>query len=78
MKMARWRAARSWSVSRMSISSRSARLLIYPYRLHTEHSVERIAEQLGADRIRPVSSLCYEDHVNRDVHLALVHGEPAG
>ncbi|HWJ07386.1 MAG TPA: bifunctional 3,4-dihydroxy-2-butanone-4-phosphate synthase/GTP cyclohydrolase II [Steroidobacteraceae bacterium] len=46
------------------------------YRLEKERSVERIAErdiqtEFGAFRL-----YCYEDHVNRTVHLALVCGQP--
>jgi 3,4-dihydroxy 2-butanone 4-phosphate synthase / GTP cyclohydrolase II len=48
------------------------------HRLHTEHSVERIAEQSVQTEFGPFRLYCYEDHVNRDVHLALVHGEPGG
>ena len=48
------------------------------HRLHTEHSVERIAEQTVQTEFGPFRLYCYEDHVNRDVHLALVHGEPGG
>src|SRR5262245_39358497 len=43
------------------------------YRLEKERSIERIAEQdvqTAAGRFR---MYCYEDHVNRTVHLALVH-----
>jgi 3,4-dihydroxy 2-butanone 4-phosphate synthase/GTP cyclohydrolase II len=48
------------------------------YRLATERSVERISErdvQLEEGGFR---LFCYEDHVNRDVHLALVHGDLSG
>ena len=44
------------------------------YRLETEQSVEAIEERevtTAAGRFRMV---CFEDHVNRTVHLALVHG----
>ena len=45
------------------------------YRLEKERSVECISEQtvqteFGAFRMR-----CYEDHVNRTVHLVLIHGD---
>jgi 3,4-dihydroxy 2-butanone 4-phosphate synthase/GTP cyclohydrolase II len=48
------------------------------YRLRNESSVERIAEreintEFGAFRL-----YCYEDHVHRDLHLALVKGAPDG
>lgn len=46
------------------------------YRLHTERSVERIAEQMVTTDFGQFRMYCYEDHVNRDVHLALVHGDP--
>jgi hypothetical protein len=44
------------------------------YRLRNERTVERIAERQRADRIRRFRLLAYEDHVHRDVHLALVQG----
>lgn len=45
------------------------------YRLEKERSVERIAEQAIDTEFGPFRMLCYEDHVNRTVHLALVAGE---
>jgi 3,4-dihydroxy 2-butanone 4-phosphate synthase/GTP cyclohydrolase II len=45
------------------------------YRLQTERSVERIAEQIVATDFGEFRLFCYEDHVNHDVHLALVHGD---
>jgi 3,4-dihydroxy 2-butanone 4-phosphate synthase/GTP cyclohydrolase II len=45
------------------------------YRLQTERSVERIAEQFVSTDYGDFRLYCYEDHVNRDVHLALVHGD---
>ncbi len=45
------------------------------YRLHTERSVERIAEQSVTTEAGTFRLFCYEDHVHRDVHLALVHGD---
>ncbi len=44
------------------------------YRLRTERSIERIAEQTVETEFGPFRMCCYEDHVNRDVHLALVRG----
>ena len=44
------------------------------YRLRNERSVERIAEQSVATEHGEFRLYAYEDHVNRDVHLALVHG----
>jgi 3,4-dihydroxy 2-butanone 4-phosphate synthase/GTP cyclohydrolase II len=44
------------------------------YRLRQERSVERIAEQSVETEFGPFKLLAYEDHVNRDVHLALVRG----
>ena len=44
------------------------------YRLRTERSVERIAEQRVATEFGEFPLLAYEDHVHRDVHLALVRG----
>jgi 3,4-dihydroxy 2-butanone 4-phosphate synthase / GTP cyclohydrolase II len=44
------------------------------YRLQTERSVERIAEQEVDTDFGRFRLCCYEDHVQHDVHLALVHG----
>jgi 3,4-dihydroxy 2-butanone 4-phosphate synthase/GTP cyclohydrolase II len=45
------------------------------YRLEKERSVERIAEQVVQTEFGQFRMYCYEDHVNRTVHLALVAGE---
>jgi 3,4-dihydroxy 2-butanone 4-phosphate synthase / GTP cyclohydrolase II len=45
------------------------------YRLEKERSVDRIAEQNIDTEFGPFRMLCYEDHVNRTVHLALVRGK---
>jgi len=45
------------------------------HRLRTERSVERIAERTIMTDAGAFQLYCYEDHVNRDVHLALVHGK---
>jgi 3,4-dihydroxy 2-butanone 4-phosphate synthase/GTP cyclohydrolase II len=47
------------------------------YRLEKERSVERIAERQIATEFGPFRLVCYEDHVNSTVHLALVRGNPA-
>ena len=44
------------------------------YRLRQERSVERIAEQDVQTEFGDFRLLAYEDHVHRDVHLALVRG----
>ena len=46
------------------------------YRLEKERSVERIAERQIATEFGPFRLICYEDHVNSTVHLALVLGNP--
>lgn len=46
------------------------------YRMHTERSVERIAEQQVDTDFGPFRMICFEDHVSRAVHMALVKGEP--
>jgi 3,4-dihydroxy 2-butanone 4-phosphate synthase/GTP cyclohydrolase II len=46
------------------------------YRLEKERSVERIAEQRVQTEFGEFRMYCYEDHVNRTVHLALVAGDP--
>ena len=48
------------------------------YRLQNEESVERISDQSVTTEFGDFRLLCYEDHVNRNVHLALVKGDPAG
>jgi 3,4-dihydroxy 2-butanone 4-phosphate synthase / GTP cyclohydrolase II len=45
------------------------------YRLEKERSVERIAEQPVQTDVGQFRMYCYEDHVNRTVHLALVAGD---
>ncbi|MFL6551053.1 MAG: bifunctional 3,4-dihydroxy-2-butanone-4-phosphate synthase/GTP cyclohydrolase II [Povalibacter sp.] len=45
------------------------------YRLERERSIERIAEQEIQTEFGAFRLYCYEDHVNRTVHLALVHGD---
>jgi 3,4-dihydroxy 2-butanone 4-phosphate synthase/GTP cyclohydrolase II len=45
------------------------------YRLSTERSVERIEERMVETDYGRFRLVCYEDHVNRTVHLALVKGE---
>jgi 3,4-dihydroxy 2-butanone 4-phosphate synthase/GTP cyclohydrolase II len=48
------------------------------YRLEKERSVERIAEQAIQTEFGAFRMYCYEDHVNRTVHLALVAGDLDG
>jgi 3,4-dihydroxy 2-butanone 4-phosphate synthase/GTP cyclohydrolase II len=48
------------------------------YRLENEESVERISEQPIKTEFGPFRLICYEDHVSRNVHLALVHGDLSG
>jgi 3,4-dihydroxy 2-butanone 4-phosphate synthase / GTP cyclohydrolase II len=44
------------------------------YRLATERSVERLAESRVPTEFGDFTLHCYEDHVHRDLHLALVCG----
>src|SRR5579862_5091921 len=44
------------------------------YRLRNERSVERISEQSVQTEFGEFRLYMYEDHVHRDVHLALAHG----
>src|SRR5579863_6515691 len=44
------------------------------YRLRNERSVERITEQAVQTEFGEFRLFLYEDHVNRDVHMALTHG----
>ena len=46
------------------------------YRLEKERSVERIAERDISTEFGSFRLVCYEDHVNSTVHLALVCGDP--
>jgi 3,4-dihydroxy 2-butanone 4-phosphate synthase/GTP cyclohydrolase II len=46
------------------------------YRLEKERNVERIAEQSIETAHGEFTMLCYDDHVNRSVHIALVKGNP--
>jgi 3,4-dihydroxy 2-butanone 4-phosphate synthase/GTP cyclohydrolase II len=48
------------------------------YRLEHEQSVERIADQLVNTEFGEFRLVCYEDHVGRNVHLALVRGDLQG
>jgi len=48
------------------------------YRLQNEESVERISEQMVETEFGEFRLVCFEDHVNRDLHLALVKGDPGG
>jgi 3,4-dihydroxy 2-butanone 4-phosphate synthase / GTP cyclohydrolase II len=45
------------------------------YRLSKERSVERIEDRLVDTEFGHFRLVCYEDHVNRCVHVALVRGE---
>jgi 3,4-dihydroxy 2-butanone 4-phosphate synthase/GTP cyclohydrolase II len=45
------------------------------YRLAHEETVEEIADCEIATRHGPFRMVCFEDHVNRSVHLALVRGQ---
>ena len=45
------------------------------YRLRTEESVEVIGDQSIATPFGPFRMVCFEDHVNHSVHIALVRGE---
>ena len=44
------------------------------YRLRTEESVEVISDQPIATQFGAFRMVCFEDHVNRAVHIALVRG----
>jgi 3,4-dihydroxy 2-butanone 4-phosphate synthase / GTP cyclohydrolase II len=45
------------------------------YRLKNERSVERIYEERVDTEFGPFTLCCYEDHVNKTVHVALVKGD---
>jgi len=47
------------------------------YRLQTERSIERIADSVVQTEVGEFRLLAYQDHVHRDVHLALVRGDLA-
>jgi 3,4-dihydroxy 2-butanone 4-phosphate synthase / GTP cyclohydrolase II len=48
------------------------------YRLRTERTVERISDRTVQTEFGEFRLHCYEDHVHRDLHLALVRGSLAG
>jgi 3,4-dihydroxy 2-butanone 4-phosphate synthase/GTP cyclohydrolase II len=48
------------------------------YRLRTEESVEVIGDQKVTTPFGEFRMVCFEDHVNRTVHIALVRGEIDG
>jgi 3,4-dihydroxy 2-butanone 4-phosphate synthase/GTP cyclohydrolase II len=45
------------------------------YRLKNERSVERIYDERVDTEYGPFRLFCYEDHVNKNVHIALVKGD---
>ncbi len=45
------------------------------YRIQNEESVEPISRQTVATEFGDFDLVCYEDHVNRNVHLALIRGD---
>ena len=47
------------------------------YRLEKERNVERISEDRVRTRHGEFDLICFEDHINRAVHVALVKGNPA-
>ncbi len=47
------------------------------YRLEKERNVERIAKQQVATEYGEFTMICYDDHINRSVHVALVKGDLA-
>ena len=47
------------------------------YRLEKERNVERISEARVMTAHGEFDLICYEDHINRAVHMALVKGNPA-
>ncbi len=48
------------------------------YRLRTERTVERISDRAVQTEFGEFRLHCYEDHVHRDLHLALVRGSLGG
>ena len=48
------------------------------YRLEKERNVERIAEKPVSTEFGEFTMYCYDDRVNRSVHVALVKGDPSG
>ncbi|MDH3577401.1 MAG: bifunctional 3,4-dihydroxy-2-butanone-4-phosphate synthase/GTP cyclohydrolase II [Gammaproteobacteria bacterium] len=45
------------------------------YRLEKERNVERIGEQVVETEYGEFTLVCYDDHINRSVHVALVKGD---
>ncbi len=48
------------------------------YRLQKEQSVERISEQTVSTEFGEFQLVCFEDHISRNVHAALVRGDISG
>jgi 3,4-dihydroxy 2-butanone 4-phosphate synthase/GTP cyclohydrolase II len=48
------------------------------YRLEKEESVERISEQTIDTEFGEFRLICFDDHVSRNVHLALIKGDLSG
>ncbi len=48
------------------------------YRLEKEHSVERISEQVVETEFGEFLLICFEDHISRNVHAALIKGDISG
>ena len=48
------------------------------YRLEKEQSVERISEQTVETEFGEFQLVCFEDHISRNVHAALVKGDISG
>jgi 3,4-dihydroxy 2-butanone 4-phosphate synthase/GTP cyclohydrolase II len=48
------------------------------YRLENEHSIERIAEKTIETAHGEFNLICYDDRINRAVHVALVKGDLSG
>jgi len=51
-------------------------LRTHPLSLKNERAGKRIYEDTGANERQPSTSRCYEDHVNKTVHIALVQRRP--
>lgn len=48
------------------------------YRLEKEHSVERISDQIVDTEFGEFQLVCFEDHISRNVHVALIKGDLSG
>jgi 3,4-dihydroxy 2-butanone 4-phosphate synthase/GTP cyclohydrolase II len=76
MTTAPWRGVRILNCSRRSHWLKIGTIAdLIRYRLKNERSVERIYDESVDTEYGAFKLCCYEDHVNKTVHIALVKGD---